>query len=194
MDDRRYLCECIVVSTNLKKIINEIKQPDDLNHQIVYIINSNFFKNHILDMRIASKNKIVLCDFLIEIKFINNIKTVKYLKNINIEITSRCPHENVINFILDNTFILCASFGKIKKNPQVQLGITEGAFINDINYKDDNKIPSKPSNSSWKYITSNRGIKEELGLYNNVTWNCINESLFNWNNKHIWVATLISYI
>lgn len=195
MDDRRYLCECIVVSTNLKEIIKNINVPSDNNHQIVYIIKSSFFKKHVLTMRESSKNKIFNCEFLVQISFDNKNKNIQFLKNINIEITCRSPHELTSNYIPDNTYIICASFGEITTRPRVQLGITEGAHISDIIYKNNYTIPEKPINLDWKFKTSNRGIKEELGIYNNnLIWTCIKEDLYNWNRKNMWVSTLLTYI
>ena len=195
MDDRRYLCECIVVTTNLKNTIDQIQLPTDNNHEIVYIIKSSFFKNHIQEMRLSAKNKFFICDFLVEIKFnkINKTKTIRYFKNIKIEVTSRAPNHLSAQFIPDNTYILCASFGIITTHPQVQLGITEGAFKSELIYKNTNEIPCKPQNNTWKFNTSTRGVIEELGINKPLFWTCINESLFKWN-KSVWVATLLTYI
>ena len=193
-DDRRYSCECIVILQNLEKVINELNKPSDNNHKIVYIVNSDFFKKYISIMRYSSKNKFVTCDELYEINFDNeNNKNVIKHCNIKVELTYNCPNDASSKYIPHNSYIMCASFGKIKKHPRIQLGITEGSTINEIIYRNSDIVPSKPKNNNWKFKTANRGIKEELGICRNLYWKCINEQLFNWSRSK-WVATLIANI
>jgi len=194
MDDRHYLCECIVASTDYQSLLHSINTPTDNNHPCVYIIKSEFLKKHIKELRYSNKNKVKICDFLSVITFDNNIKLIKEHHDIKIELTCRCPNDNVINHIPNNSYIVCSSFGKYIEYPRVQFGITEGAKISDIVYGNKNKgIICKPQNDSWKYQTSTRGINEELGISDNIRWNCINEQLYKWN-KDMWVATLVTII
>ena len=194
MDDRNYLCECIVVGTDYQSLLNKINKPLDKNHSCVYIIKSKFLKEYIKELRYSYKNKFKICDFLSVITFDNNIKLIKEHQNIKIELTSRCPNDKIINYIPNNSYIACASFGIDLEYPRVQFGITEGAKIFEIIYGNDNKkIVCKPKNNNWKFKTANRAIKEELGIYNNIYWNCVNEKLYKWN-KNMWVSTLITII
>jgi len=191
IDDKRYYCECVVYTSKLNEIIDKLKKPSDLNHNIVYIIKSEFLKQHMTEMRISGKNKDYMCDYLVEIKYSNGIKTVTTYTDINIEVTFVCPHNKVIEYIPDETYILCASYGIINEKPQLQFGFTESAKRYEIQYSSLNKIPDLPKNINWKKRVSTRGLHEELGLYDhNINWNCINEELFNWN-RHRLVATLI---
>lgn len=193
LDDRRYLCECIVIINNVDNIINNLQLPTDFNHRNVYIIKSEFIKKHITEMRRAHKNKMIMCDYLIEVKFDeNDTKIVNKYTNIEIEVTFNCPNDIVVSVIPDNTYILCASFGKIITHPRVQFGMTEGAKICEIKYK-NNLIITKPLNYTWKFKTSNRGVKEEFGLIGDFYWKCIKEQLYHWN-KDRWIATLVTYI
>ena len=192
-DDRRYSCECIVIVKNIDKLIDDLQIPTDTNHKQVYIVKSEFIKKHITEMRFAHKNKMILCDYLIEVKYDeNNNKIVNKYTNIEIEVTYNCPNDTVIPYIPNNTYVLCASFGKITTHPRVQFGMTEGAKVNELHYK-NKQFVYKPLNYIWKYKTSNRGVAEEFGLVGNFYWKCINEQLYNWN-KDKWVATLITTI
>lgn len=194
MDDRHYLCECIVVSTDYQSLLHKINKPTDEKHSCVYIIKSKFLKTHIKELRFSNKNKFKICDFLSIVTFDNNIKLIKEHQNIKIELTCRCPNDNIINHIPNNSYIACSSFGKHIKYPKVQFGITEGAKKCEINYGNENKdVVCKPNNNNWKFKTSSRGIKEELGIHNNVRWKCVNEQFYKWN-KDMWVATLVTII
>ena len=191
VDDKRYYCECIVYTSELEQLIERLKQPTDFHHKIVYIIKSEFLKQNITEMRISGENKDYLCDYLVEIKYENGIKTVTTHTDINIEVTFVCPHNKVIEYISDETYVLCASYGIINDKPQLQFGFTESAKRYEIEYSSLNHIPDPPLNSNWKMRVSSRGLKEEIGLFDqNINWNCINEELFNWN-RHRLVATLI---
>lgn len=191
MDDRRYLIEGIIVIPSITYFLN-IKKPSDNCHDIIYAVSSKFFKKYCKIMRLSNKNKFILCDELYEINFNNNKKEMRKIKNILIEITSRAPNDCVCNHIPDNTFIMCASFGKINNIPKVQLGITEGAKKKELDYINE-QIVSKPKNDNWKYVVATRGIQEELGIFDNVEWKCVNEQQYTWHKKK-WVATLISII
>lgn len=194
MDDRHYLCECIVVSPDYQSLLHKINTPTDQNHSCVYIIKSEFLKEHIKELRYSNKNKFKICDFLSVVTFDNNIKLIKEHQNIKIELTCRCPNDNVINNIPNNSYIACASFGNPLTYPRLQFGITEGAKISEITYGNENKgVVCKPQNDNWKFQTSTRGIQEELGISDNVQWNCVNEQFYKWN-KDMWVATLITII
>ena len=191
LDDKRYYCECVVYTTDLEDIIEKLKQPTDYHHEIVYIIKSEFLKQNITEMRMSGQNKDFLCDYLVEIKYNNGIKTVTTFTDINIEITFVCPHNKVIEYIPDKTYVLCASFGIINEKPRLQFGFTESAKRYEIEYSSLNKIPDKPHNNNWKMKVATRGLKEEIGLFEqNISWDCINEELFNWNRYRL-VATLI---
>ena len=37
-----------------------------------------------------------------------------------------------------------------------------------------------PKNDDWKYVVGTRGIQEELGIYENVEWKCVNECQYKW--------------
>ena len=191
MDDRRYLIEGIVVIPSITYFLN-IKRPCDNCHDIIYTVSSKFFKKHCREMRISNKNKYILCDELYEINFSDNTKKMTKIENVQIEITCRAPNHCVCQHIPDNTYIMCASFGKINNFPRVQLGITEGAKKTELEYNDE-KIVSKPKNDDWKYVVATRGIQEELGIYENVEWKCVNEQQYKWGKK-MWVATLVSIV
>ena len=191
MDDRRYLIEGIVVIASTMYFLN-LKRPSDNSHDTVYAVSSNFFKTYCKEMRYSKKNKYILCDELYEIKFLEYKKKIRKIKNVQIEITCRAPNDCVCEYIPDNTLILCASFGKITNFPRVQLGLTEGAKKTELEYNDE-KIVSKPKNDDWKYIVGTRGIQEELGIYENIEWKCVNEQQYEWDKK-MWVATLVSVV
>ena len=183
--------DCRLYTSELEQLIEKLKQPTDFHHKIVYIIKSEFLKQHITEMRISSQNKDYLCDYLVEIKYDKNEKTVTTYRDINIEVTFVCPHNKVIEYIPDNTYVLCASYGIINDKPQLQFGFTESAKQYEIQYSSLNYIPQPPKNINWKKIVASRGLKEEIGLFEqNINWNCINEELFNWN-RHRLVATLV---
>ena len=193
-DDRRYSCECIVVLNNKDNIIKKLKKPSDTNHQYVYIVTASFFKKYIKQMRLAHKNKHVLCEDLIEISYINNKKKITNYNNIEVELTFNSPNDCTIEYIPDNSYILCASFGEKKTHPLIQLGMTEGAKVNELVYRNNTKIPRKPKNYLWKFQTGQRGVQEEFGLYNaNIYWKCVNEQLYKWK-KPKWIATMVTYI
>lgn len=192
-DDRRYSCECIIIIKDVDKIIDDLQIPTDTNHKQVYIVKSEFIKKHITEMRYAHKNKMILCDYLIEVKYdANNNKIVNKYYDIEIEVTYNCPNDIVIPHIPNDAYILCASFGKITTHPRVQFGMTEGAKVYELHYQ-NKQVVYKPLNSVWKYKTSTRGVAEEFGLIGKYYWECINEQLYNWN-KDKWVATLITTI
>ena len=132
MDDRHYLCECILVGTDYQSLLHKINKPTDENHSCVYIIKSEFLKKNIKELRYSDENIFKICDLLSVVTFDNNIKLIKEHQNIKIELTCRCPNDNVINHIPNNSYIACASFGKLLEYPRVQFGITEGAKIYEI--------------------------------------------------------------
>jgi len=191
-DDRRYSCECIVVVKDINKLIHQLEIPTDVNHRHVYILKSEFIKKYIKEMRYSHQNKFLMCDFLIEINYNSNKKIVNKYENIQIEVTYNCPNDDVISYIPDNTYVLCASFGKITTRPRVQFGMTEGSKTNELQYR-DKKFVYKPLNFAWKFKTGNRGVLEEFGLNKKLYWKCINEQLYKWG-KYKWVATLVTII